>query len=548
MYKKLLSLCLLVILSVPAGLAGGIEADDRDGLRENARELLVETSVMALNLRSPSNRIGFSIRTANLLWELDETAARVMFEASIENVRELLGRIDLETNQFESLRTGRRTPPDLRTRTNQAFALRSALISALSNHDPERALEFVRETGRMMTNPALLKKIERDDKRAEARIARKIAEKDVTKALEMGREKLSAGIDPDVVGLLGRIYEKDREKGREFAGEILRKVPSAGSGGKNTWLIVRLFEYGLAKSSAEVPLFDEAGLRVLAAQVAARVSDPKSRYRSLPTELMEALRRYAPDGAARVERAFLERSESPNGRRGRANGTNGSNGPGRPPEAGTDPVQATAVDYARLQTGTLSAEERRERLEAIRRRVLAEPDGAKRFKGLVELAGAAVAAGESEIARSVLGEAEQNIERAPRLRVDFLNSRNLASAYAPVDPDRSFLIMEDMVYRLNEVIEAYIIYNRYHGSGRVVENDEMIFNGRTRQFTNHFKVSSSAIRDLAAADYERLKNLSDKFGRPEMRVAMRLVIAEGLLRAGTLKIAPADKQAGVGDE
>lgn len=543
--KKCLSLLLLVLLLVPMNFAYVQDDDDAEKkaekLKADAGELLRETSGMIQTLSSPTNRINFTIKSADILWKVDETEARSMFNASIDDVKRLMSQIDIEANQRSQNTTnrwGRRSSSRSRNSSrSNVYSLRSSLISALSNHDPEWAMRLVQETSQIITNKSLVKRIERDNKRLEKNIVRKIAAKDVTKALELAKEKLSKGVTSEVISLLSQIYSKDADKGADFANDILQKLKSSTLKRNQTWLIVRLFQYGLSKvEGSKTPLFDKSSMTDLADLLATQVTNSSSRYRRLSSSVMKGLEEYSPNSAAQVKRTFEQRNAARNNRR------NGS-GVGASSRGSRNTSQRSYweqrskfqnelnTDLNRLGEEGLSSEDKQKIINEAKDKILSIEENSFRFTNLLGLALRANVVGEKELASNILGEAETLINQDPKEKRDFSRNRSLANAYASVDADKSFVILENMVYRLNDVINGYIKYMEFSGNGRVIENNELLMNSRNRQFTNYLRISSIAMKSLAESDYNRLKDLTDKFERPEIRIELRLLLAKGLLSA-----------------
>ncbi|MGI8544972.1 MAG: hypothetical protein ACR2MD_16045 [Aridibacter sp.] len=154
-----------------------------------------------------------------------------------------------------------------------------------------------------------------------------------------------------------------------------------------------------------------------------------------------------------------------------------------------------------------------------------------RFTNLVSLASTAKNIGEIKKAMEILGDAEDLINRDPKVKSEFSDNRNIANAYAGIDSEKSFQILELVAYRLNGVIDGYIKYMEYSDNQRMVENGELVINSNSRQFTNYLSLTPGASRSLAEKDFNRLKDLSDKFERPEVRIAIRLMIARALLNS-----------------
>ncbi len=540
MYTKFISLVLSFLLLSTMNFAF-VDGDDEEKaaeLKANARELLRETTSMALALNSPTNRITFTIRLADILWDIDETDARGMFSTSIDDIKRLLTQLDIETNRKSQTRGTRwsNRGSSRRTRTEQGkvFSLRSSLINSLANHDPEWAMRLLNETTQAVTNQVLIKRVERDNKRLEAQIIRKIAAKDVTKALELAKEKLAKGVTSEVVSLLSQIYEKDPEKGADFAGDVLQKLKASTLTDNQSWLIIRLFQYGMSSNKSDkTPLFDESGLNDLGDLIAKQIAKPSSRYRSLSSRVMSGLEKYSPSSASQIKRVFEQRKTSHSRRPGVRTETSSGNFSGVNSEKMRDERSKFQTNLAEglrsLGDENKTSEERQKMLDEAKDKIMSVDDDGYKFNALISLASQATVIGEKDSAISILDAAESFIKQDPKERRDFSNSRSLANAYALVDADRAFNILETMIYRLNGVINGYIKFMEFSGNGRIVENDELLMNRRSRQFTNYLNFSPGALKSLAESDYTRLKALTDKFERPEIRIDTRLLIAKGLL-------------------
>ncbi|MEZ5424924.1 MAG: hypothetical protein R2747_01545 [Pyrinomonadaceae bacterium] len=531
-------------------------------LREQAAELLRETSQMTPMLSSTENRIGFSVRTAGVLWDLDEQGARRLFQVSMDEVRQYVARTDAEMNRIETAPEGDwgtvASSAEVRGSANKMFSLISNLINALDDHQPEWALQFLQELDQMMTSQELSRRGERYFKNLETRLLKKIAEKDVTKSLELGRQKLSEGLSSDVISLLQTIHSKDPEKGAEFGREVVDKLKSGGSG--SAWLTVRLFQMGALdfeksaqKGTPQRSIFNERALGdiadVLVRQIAGSTSPRSTRISS---GTMKYLEKYAPNQAAQIKNDIARRSNEA-ARRGSVTAPSA-------PVATASPVaskqsdfneavkrlSAARADYQKdlretvqgLWAEGVTPEEKRKIIQTAKEKILAVNNPDFRFSQLIWLAGVAKQVGEKEAAQMVLGDAENMINQQPRERGDFDKNRNLANAYAGLTPDKSFSLLENMISPLNDVIESYIRFSEFSGNRRIIEDGELIVSSYGRQFTRYFSFSSQTYKSLAEADFDRLKSLGDRFSRPELRIETRLQIAGSLLAASKQTLNP----------
>ncbi len=544
MYKKIVSLSLMFLLIGQASFlfAGNDDSEEKaDEIRKKATELLRETSSLAVMLNSPSNRINFTVSTADALWGLDKNEATSMFNLAIEDVRKMISQIDAELNFASTSPTSnfpnRRGRNSRYSKINQVLSWRTSIVNSLSNRDAEWAMQFVNETSQMATNANFKRRIDQSNRGLKSRLARKIAEQDVSKAIEYGKERLSKGISNDVLNILQKIYYKDPEKGREFGEEVVSKITSTKLNRNMTWMLVRLFQSGInsnsyAEKNNAAPLFTDSSMRTIGEKLAEQVVSPTSRYRSLSNRVIQGLEKYAPQSATQVKTVIEQRRNNINNRRNR-----NRNRPPIPNSNRSNQINAANLQkeisqtMAKIRSKDTPKEEKVSMINDLQNKILTQTNERMMFNNLIWLSSTAKSIDENEKASEILSEAERFVNQDPKKKNDFSENRSLANAYASIDPDKTFQILENMAYRLNGVIDGYIKYMEYSNNQRVVENGELVMNNYSRQFTNYFNLSSNSLKNLAANDFNRIKDLSDKFERPEVRIATRLIIAKSLLRS-----------------
>jgi hypothetical protein len=101
------------------------------------------------------------------------------------------------------------------------------------------------------------------------------------------------------------------------------------------------------------------------------------------------------------------------------------------------------------------------------------------------------------------------------------------------DPEKAFSMVEDLVFRLNDVAAAFVRFAEFIDTeGVILENGELLFDGlgggMLAQMKRTLDGSGSMVKTLAEADLPRTKALADRFDRPEIRVAARLLILNSL--------------------
>ncbi|MEO8072351.1 MAG: hypothetical protein ABI686_03800, partial [Acidobacteriota bacterium] len=102
MNRKLFLLALFCLCITQINFSQTIAYDDKNKvspeLRKDAIVFLRETSAEVNNLRSLENRISFSAELASLMWFEDEKEARAMFQAAINDFRQLFANYDAQIN------------------------------------------------------------------------------------------------------------------------------------------------------------------------------------------------------------------------------------------------------------------------------------------------------------------------------------------------------------------------------------------------------------------------------------------------------------------
>jgi hypothetical protein len=149
---------------------------------------------------------------------------------------------------------------------------------------------------------------------------------------------------------------------------------------------------------------------------------------------------------------------------------------------------------------------------------------------LTELAAALAAKGEKETAKTLLGESRQMMSAFLKNHSDLESAVKVANVYAVVAPDEAFTIVESGIRQMNEYISAAIKLDEFYDAG-AVESEELLLTTINRQHLTLVPTSPALIKNLAAADFARTVKLADGFQRPEIRLFVRLRIAEAVLDA-----------------
>ena len=530
-------------------------------LRKQAVELLRETSGEVGTLRSLENRISFSSELAGLMWFYDEKQAAVMYQTVITDFKQLLTDYDSQMNalgitpnetDYQAGIFGGGDGGDKARITQKFFkaiGVRQQVAMNLAEHDGTLAYNFYYDTLSLITNPELRKNLEQRDSYFEARLIQQIALTDPAKAVEFGRKSLAKGVNWSHIDLLRKIYDKDNEKGADFADEIVKKIKSDKIEPDSIYNVISFMKMGdenlakLKKESGKKPMFSEQNMRDMA-EVLGRTVMENTATNPIPFDsYSELLDKYAPSRAAQIRTKIavkVKTNEAPITRaipdavvltaemekQKSQNETTQNNK--------RKEQQEMMQDLQKLGKKELPKEER-EKIIAQSRKIIGGMDNkSEKIMALSMLATQVSTLGDKELAADVLKDAQLLINPSPKNYRDFMETWFLASAYAQNDADKAFPVLEDAIFRLNETLAAFIKVGEFMDvSGEMIEDGEVqlgAFGGEmVSGLTRELGVANSTIRNLAVADFAKTKALTNKFDRTEVRILAKMLVLRAVL-------------------
>src|SRR5262249_39575345 len=171
----------------------------------------------AMGLQLTENRIQVLSFAAGMLWKRDETRARGYLQEAV--------------NQFLAMEL---PPAGTNFASNKMLharqSLRTQLIQAIAEHDPQMALDFLRSSRLPVSNE--LQALDGQDpqrdyeKQYELQLVTEIAENNPQMALGLAQETLKQGANHQVVEIWRRLQRKDPKSADKLAGEIIAKIKS----------------------------------------------------------------------------------------------------------------------------------------------------------------------------------------------------------------------------------------------------------------------------------------------------------------------------------
>ncbi len=152
----------------------------------------------------------------------------------------------------------------------------------------------------------------------------------------------------------------------------------------------------------------------------------------------------------------------------------------------------------------------------------------EKIEVLTELALTVARSGDQKLATALLNEARSMYAGRMKNRRNLAAILQLAQAFAVIEPDQSFSLLEANTSYFNDIISAAVLLDEFNDYGTIRDDEMRIEIVRAESYRNVPK-AVQLIKNLSAADFNRTVNLADKFSRPEVRFFTRFRIAEALL-------------------
>jgi hypothetical protein len=579
--SRLLCLPLVVLLVFNSIFAQSVtDAEKEKARREQEKQQEVEKKAVAMlgeiaaeagALKLPINRISVFSSTGVLFWKYDEKQARSLINNAVQEI------IDVQNPDDEQY--------DIAQFNWQIQEVRRQMVQSLAVHDAEFALQIYRQTrapdiAALMQSPKNLMPNGSDYGRVqneiqtEQMLVNEIARQDPKRAVKLARELLEKGVSYQLLELIERLREKEPEEAARLADEALRKLQdmdfAVNQNERNLAVnfVSRLSQKpeneGEGKSKFVV---SESSLRSLAEKIAVfflRDPDVGNFYYQI-AGFIPVIEKFSPTRANQLrqrESEIKQKQErtNPYERLNRIN--ENADAETLVSEAQTAPSEMKSQYYTYAANKLISSDNQ-ERARAVinliadkRTREYAlqnlyanlfykaisagNVDEARRLAAqmtnknqqvnfYIQIYNYALQKKDDKLARRMLDEAAALVPANPESSTDMSAILQLASAYANIAPETSLALLEPTVVKVNELLGASILLNRFSNNeaSRPDEITMQFFYNSLSQFGFYFNQPDSF--KLAMANFERAMSLADGFQRPEARIFLRLMIAQGIL-------------------
>ena len=547
-------------------------------LERKALALLNDTIESAQGLKLAENRVLIQAQAAELLWTRDEKRARVLFR-------------DAVTGAGEALRSAGEQNSRRNMSYWMLVQSRSQTLQMIAARDPQLALDLLRATRPAPNeNTESGENFGMGDQelRLEQSIAAQVAASDPKRALQIAQESLNKGITFELINVLQRLQQKDAEAATRLAGDIVKKLQADNltTNHESSFAAMELLRTVLSPQTQQQHTFgthpsrqaaekvkplslDDQVIRDLAgvvvnAALKSPLGGPGLLMQLQP--MLPELEKRIPERAAQLRRKIGEMNQSldPQARAWMQfdSLTRGGTTEAMLDAAAKAPAEARGGLYTMaamklLQTGeterarqvitqNLSGTERDRLLSLLDRAAIARAleqgklDEAKqlvsgirakerRASALAQLAAGVAAKGDRKAALSLLDEARGLIDRQPDNQKEIEALLEVARGYALVDPARTFELIDPLIDQANEMLTAAALLEKFGSGQGLFRKGEMVLQPRLAGGGGLYGQYVKALAELARADFERTKTAADRFGRDEVRIMARLLIAQSVL-------------------
>jgi hypothetical protein len=539
----------------PAGTESATSQERQAGrkdLEQKAFALLEEVIAQAPTLRLAENRAMIQATAAGLIWKQDEKQARAVFKAAIASLVEITSAMDQSDPQYDSL-------------AQTMSQARLNLLDVITQFDPQLALDFLQAT-RQPSPPRNYSSYSPPDieMQLEGRLAGLIAAKDPQRALQLARASLAKGLSSELISTLSQLRSSDKAAAAALSQEIIARLKAENKMTPDVSGIAFSLAYMLQSQKGDEQSFRELlNLLVGSALNTSLRSGINQSELYLAQNLLSQLRplmpeidKYVPSRGAAMRQKFAELDRvsdlhnrsltdlhklTPDGTEEEALEAAAK----APPESRGPLGYGYQYDSARqIASGEAKGPIQREemlkendqqavwqminqgRLDEAHQMAMKLRSGDERASALIQLAGMAANQNAPDGARQFLAEAFDAIDGKAASYQRLQTKLQLAQAYATFDRDRSFEIMALIIDQLNELMAAAATLDGFENN--YLKNGEWIPSGGGA-LSNMVVACNQQIAVLARDDFDRAKSLADSWQRSEVRLRVKLMIAQSVL-------------------
>ena len=584
--RLLLGLLLLLPLSASSlAQVSDKEKQEKDAERKQLIErkayvLVDEIAGAAPGLKLPENRSFILAAAADLLWEHDEPRARNLFWDALNTLNLM--------NPGSQVTKGAKPSEKERQQDFTAyfalFRLRQELLQRVARHDPQLALDMLRNSRQVPLEPVAWMRdgfTPPDDRSLEQQIATEAAARDPQKALQLARESLAKGFSYQLIPLLFRLNQKDAEMGTKFAGEVISKLRgrNLATDLQGSSIAVSLLTFSRIPTGPTLTKTSVTNQRLTLAEEqrrelvelitnAALAESGNANLLYALSEILPEIKEFAPERVALVQKKLAAFNQTLTKEQRISDTYNSLTRNGTPEELLKLAETASDNDRDWMQHQAIVMATMKGRADSLREFINTEISDESRRKSLLdaldteeiniaidhsdpeelqkllpkirhkeerarvmsELAITLEKKGKHDEALTLLNEAQTLIKTGFENETQTYALLALVGAFALVEPAKAFGIIERTVDRANDEMAKLLLLDKFIGTG-IIKKGELSMQ-HSAMIPIDFAVFKygKSVATLANADFDRTRAAADRFERIELRLMARLLLAQALLR------------------
>jgi hypothetical protein len=548
------------------------DAEDAAKEKHARRAELIEQIISeAPNLLLAENRAIVSAKAGNLLWKSDPERARGLFLTAASELLEAQAQAEViqkrTSVQSDVLGTG---------------STRSQILNMLANHDAELALEILTKTRTPLVTRALaapkggakidlfgnLSYLLQHENDLEQRLMLRAADQNPARMEKLLKEALARNFSHQTLGLIKKLHEKEPHSAGPIAAQLVDKLIAADLSQNDpatnqvlqnaiNFLIDFIQPRGQADKSFR---FDELQMRALSDKLISYYLGSNNRGYFNPS-IVTIAEKLAPAKVERLKAAAQARNSRNDfghhnpelqkllgsgnsdellaasrkfpvelrpqiyqhavnrliqqGEMDRALAVIKEN---YSPDAIDDAMRNLKTQYAHrlINQGRFAEAELiiDEQPENIRSQALINLANAIYQKDRVENKAYAIA---------VMGKVLAMLPERPENNADMTKFMQVIQAYANIDSSEAVRIYEQLIPKVNELTEAAVVLNPFQGNTNIQNGEILVTHGGA--FGN-LGFDYSILNKLARNDLEQTLRLVNTFSRREMRLILKMQLAE----------------------
>ena len=562
------------------------ELEQRQALERKTYGLVGEIASGGLALKLPENRLFVFASAADLLWKHDEARARNLFWDAL-NALNLM-------NAAASGATGLKGDKDNKNAKLSAkqkeqrlqnyflvFGLRNELLRRVARRNPQLALDMLLTSRQLPVEPIHPNLTLPDDRELEQQIAAEAAAQDPARALQIARESLAKGLSFQLLHILYRLNDKDSELGTKFAGDIVEKLHGSNlnTNPYGARLAVDLLEFSRIPTEAPVltasprfrPLKLDAeqrrGLTEIIVNAALAGAADTNLLFSIE-QVKPEIEQFVPERMALLQKKLAAFNQTLNKEQKFSQEYNSMFRDGTPEDLIKLASRSDVEEREWIQHQAIGLAVMKGRADALREFVSSEIDDQSRRRNLLDALDSeqleyALNKGNAEELKKLLPQIRRKEERGRAMTqlAIFLEKQgqhdealkmldeaqtmikgdldsekqtnallSLMAAYALVEPDRAFGIIERTIDRANNDLKKILLLDKIISTGLVKKDEiKLPMQGMISIDFAVFRFGKG-VSALAKVDFDRTKAAADRFERHELRLMARLLLAQALLQ------------------